>query len=126
MLQLNVEIHGEEAMQAFGARLGQVCGGHGVIYLRGDLGAGTFNLTAYRQWFDNYIFLEETGLEEDDLPVFQYLQQDADFWGVEAELSYPVVDTDGFRLLADARASYVEAELADGTAVRIWEKGKEQ
>ena len=30
MLQLSVEIHGEEAMQAFGARLGQVCGGHGV------------------------------------------------------------------------------------------------
>jgi iron complex outermembrane receptor protein len=86
-------------------------------YARGNIGAGTFNLTAYRQWFDNYIFLEETGLEEDDLPVFQYLQQDADFWGVEAELSYPVIDTEGFRLLTDLRASYVEAELADGTAV---------
>lgn len=86
-------------------------------YARGQLGAGTFNLTAYRQWFDNYIFLEETGLEEDDLPVFQYLQQDADFWGVEAELNYPLVDTEGFRLLTDLRASYVEAELADGTAV---------
>ncbi|TAD72934.1 MAG: TonB-dependent receptor [Sphingomonadales bacterium] len=86
-------------------------------YARGSIGAGTFNLTAYRQWFDNYIFLEETGLEEDDLPVFQYLQQDADFWGVEAELSYPLVDNQGFRLLTDLRASYVEAELADGTAV---------
>jgi len=86
-------------------------------YARGKIGAGTFNLTAYRQWFDNYIFLEETGEEEDDLPVFQYLQQDADFWGVEAELSYPLVDTGSFRLLSDLRASYVEAELADGTAV---------
>jgi iron complex outermembrane receptor protein len=28
-----------------------------------------------------------------------------------------VIDTDGFRLLTDLRASYVEAELADGTAV---------
>ena len=45
MLQLSVEIHGEEAMQAFGARLGQVCGGHGVIYLRGDLGAGKTTLS---------------------------------------------------------------------------------
>jgi iron complex outermembrane receptor protein len=86
-------------------------------YARGSIGAGTFNLAVYKQWFDNYIFLEETGLEEDDLPVFRYLQQDADFWGVEADFSYPVIDTDGFRLLTDLRASYVEAELADGTAV---------
>ncbi|MFM8747972.1 MAG: TonB-dependent receptor [Aestuariivirga sp.] len=86
-------------------------------YARGSIGAGTFNLTAYRQWFDNYIFLEETGAEEDDLPVFQYLQQDADFWGFEAELNYPIIDSDGFRLLTDLRASYTEAELADGTAV---------
>ncbi len=86
-------------------------------YARGSIGAGTFNLTAYRQWFDNYIFLEETGAEEDDLPVFQYLQQDADFWGFEAELSYPLVDTQGFRLLTDLSASYTEAELGDGTAV---------
>ncbi|MFO6446909.1 TonB-dependent receptor [Erythrobacter sp. NE805] len=87
------------------------------VFARGDIGAGTFNLSAYRQWFDNYIYLEETGEEEDDLPVFQYLQQDADFWGFEAELSYPVVDTGSFKLLADLNASYVEAELADGTAV---------
>jgi iron complex outermembrane receptor protein len=86
-------------------------------FARGAIGKGTFNLTAYRQWFDNYIFLEETGEEEDDLPVFQYLQQDADFWGFEADLSYPVIDTEGFRLLTDLRASYVEAELADGAAV---------
>ncbi|MCM0001289.1 MAG: TonB-dependent receptor, partial [Erythrobacter sp.] len=38
-------------------------------------------------------------------------------WGFEAELSYPVIDTGSFRLLTDLRASYVEAELDDGTAV---------
>ena len=86
-------------------------------YARGSIGKGTFGLTAYRQWFSNYIFLEETGLEEDDLPVFQYLQGDADFWGFEAELSYPVIDTGSFRLVTDLSASYVEAELDDGTAV---------
>ena len=86
-------------------------------YARGNIGAGTFNLTAYRQWFDNYIFLEETGEEEDDLPVFEYLQQDADFWGFEAELNYPIIDGEAFRLLTDLRASYVEAELDDGSAV---------
>jgi iron complex outermembrane receptor protein len=86
-------------------------------YARGSIGKGTFGLTAYRQWFSNYIFLEETGLEEDDLPVFQYLQGDADFWGFEAELSYPVIDTGSFRLVTDLSSSYVEAELDDGTAV---------
>lgn len=86
-------------------------------YARGRIGAGTFGLTAYRQWFDNYIFLEATGAEEDDLPVFQYLQQDADFWGFEAELSWPLIDTGTFRLNTDLAASYVEAELDDGTAV---------
>jgi iron complex outermembrane receptor protein len=86
-------------------------------YARGSIGAGTFGITAYRQWFDNFIFLNETGAEEDGLPVFEYLQQGADFWGFEAEMSYPVIDTGGFRLLTDLRASYVEAELADGTAV---------
>jgi iron complex outermembrane receptor protein len=86
-------------------------------YARGAIGAGTFNLTAYRQWFDNYIFLDATGAEEDGLPVFQYLQQDADFWGLEAEFSYPLINTGSFRLLTDLNASYVEAELADGTAV---------
>jgi iron complex outermembrane recepter protein len=55
--------------------------------------AGTFKLTAFRQWFDNYIFLAETGEVEDGLPVFLYLQQDADFWGIEAELNYPLIDT---------------------------------
>jgi iron complex outermembrane receptor protein len=86
-------------------------------YTRGSIGAGTFNLTAFRQWFSDYIYLEETGAEEDGLPVFEYLQQDADFWGFEAEFNYPIVDTDGFKLLTDLRASYVEAELADAAAV---------
>jgi len=86
-------------------------------YARGDIGKGTFNVTAYRQWFDNYIFLEDTGREEDDLPVFAYLQQNADFWGFEADLAYPLYEKEGFKLLTDLSASYVEAELADGTAV---------
>ena len=86
-------------------------------YARGSIGAGTFSLTAFSQWFNDYIFLNETGEQEDDLPVFEYLQQNADFYGIEADLSYPVIDTGEVRLLTDLRASYVRAELADDTAV---------
>ncbi len=86
-------------------------------YARGSIGAGTFSLTAFRQWFNDYVFLNQTGEEEDGLPVFEYLQQNADFYGVEADLSYPVIDTGSLRLLTDLRASFVRAELADDTAV---------
>lgn len=86
-------------------------------YARGAIGEGTFNLTVFKQWFDNYIFLEDAEFEEDELPAFEYHQQDADFFGIEAEFSYPVIATGSFRLLTDLRASYVEAELADGIAV---------
>jgi iron complex outermembrane receptor protein len=88
------------------------------VFARGAIGAGTFNVSAYRQWFNDYIYLSDTGEEgEDDLPIFEYLQQDADFWGFEADVSYPVIDTEGFRLLTDLRASYVEADLDGGTAL---------
>jgi iron complex outermembrane receptor protein len=83
-------------------------------YARGKVGKGTFSVAAFRQWFDNYIFLAETDREEDDLPVFLYRQSDANFWGAEAELNYPLIDTGSYRLLTDLRASYVEADLANG------------
>ena len=86
-------------------------------YARGKIGAGTFSVAAFRQWFDNYIFLTETGDMDDGLPVFRYRQSDANFWGAEAELSYPLIDTGSYRLLTDLRASYVEADLANGENV---------
>lgn len=86
-------------------------------YARCQIGAGTFGVAAFRQWFDNYIFLAETDDIDDGLPVFLYRQADANFWGAEAELNYPLIDTGNYRLLADLRASYVEADLANGENV---------
>lgn len=86
-------------------------------FARGNLGSGSFSIAVFNQWFDNYIFLEETGLEEDGLPVFQYLQQDATYFGIEGEVSYPLIRSDNYTLLADVRGSYVSAELDDNTAV---------
>ncbi|MEP2734946.1 MAG: TonB-dependent receptor [Erythrobacter sp.] len=86
-------------------------------YARGNLGGGNFSITVFNQWFGNYIYLEETGLEEDDLPVFQYLQQDATYFGIEGEFSYPFLRREGLTVLSDVRGSYVKAELDDGSAV---------
>ena len=45
MSVLSLSVEGEEAMLALGARLGQVTGGHGVVFLQGDLGAGKTTLS---------------------------------------------------------------------------------
>lgn len=86
-------------------------------FVRGDIGKMQFGASVYYQTFNNFIFLNDTGLEEDDLPVFNFLQQDADFFGFEADAVFPLVENDGFSLIGDVRASYVEAELDDGSNV---------
>jgi iron complex outermembrane recepter protein len=84
-------------------------------YVRGRVGPAQISVTAFRNWFDNFIYLSETGEEEDDLPVFQFLQADADYMGVEGEISLPFYDSEGLRLIAEAGGEYVHAELTDGT-----------
>lgn len=86
-------------------------------YLRGSIGEARVSASVYRNWFDGFIFLSETGAEEDGLPVYRFLQQDADQFGIEGEVSVPLYRADGFRLLADLRGDYVRATLADGSPV---------
>jgi iron complex outermembrane receptor protein len=89
-------------------------------FLRGDLGDISFGASVYYQSFDDFIFLSPTGGEEDDLPVFAYLQEDANFFGFEADLALPVVENEDFTVLTDLRASYVSADLqGDGNLPRI-------
>jgi iron complex outermembrane receptor protein len=86
-------------------------------FARGALGPGTFSVSIYQQWFDNFIYLNPTGAEEDELPVFQFLQQDASYFGIEAEAQVPLYESDGMDVIADARVTHIEAELDDGTNV---------
>ncbi|MGB3721420.1 MAG: TonB-dependent receptor [Pacificimonas sp.] len=84
-------------------------------YVRGDIGPARLSVAVYQNWFDDYIYLAETGGQEDDLPIFQYEQRDADYFGVEGEISVPFVERDGLTLLADVRGDYVRATLDDGS-----------
>lgn len=86
-------------------------------YLRGNVGGATLSFSVYQNWFDGFIFLSEAGTEEDGLPVYEFLQQDAKHFGLEGEISAPLYQTDGFKLLADLRGDYVRATLADGSPV---------
>ncbi len=86
-------------------------------YLRGEIGEVKINASIYRNWFDDFIYLSATGDEEDGLPVYAFRQQDADQWGVEGQITFPVWEGDDFSLLGDLRGDYTRAELSDDNAV---------
>ncbi len=86
-------------------------------FLRANSGDVEFNASVFYQTFDDYIFLSPTGGEEDDLPVFQFLQQNADFFGFEAGLTMPIAETDDYVISTDLRASYVSADFSDSSNV---------
>ncbi|MEP0189675.1 MAG: TonB-dependent receptor [Erythrobacter sp.] len=82
-------------------------------FFRGDFADGNFGVSVFYQNFENFIYLNATGEEEDDLPVFEFLQENAQFFGFEADLVLPLIKNDDFTLTTDLRASYVSADLSD-------------
>ena len=72
---------------------------------------GTLNLFAND--FDDYIFQVFTGEEEDGLPVAQFTQGDALFYGAEAELHFPMLESEPHHLELDLMGDLVRAELSE-------------
>ncbi len=91
----------------------------GEVYARGAAGPLKFQIAGYANWFSDYIYEAATGDEIDELPVFQFLQADARYLGVEGEVSTTFIDggPGGFSLGGNLVADYVNAELEDGSAV---------
>ena len=89
-----------------------------VLSLEGagfELGASVFH-----SWFDGYIFEQATGAEIDGLPVFQILQGDARYFGIELEGSVRVARIGNANINLDAVADYVRATIEGvGPAPRI-------
>lgn len=86
-------------------------------YVRANFRGADLGFAVYRTWFDDFVYLQATGAEEDGLPVYTQLQQGADYFGIEAEASFPLFRAAGFRVLGDVQGDYVRATLADGTPV---------
>lgn len=88
------------------------------LYARGAAGPVRFQLSGYATWFKDYIYETDSGVEfesdEFELPIFQYLQADARYYGVEGELSATLFRRDGFQLDGNLVADYVNAEIANG------------
>lgn len=79
--------------------------------------AFNLSLTGYSNWFDNFIYSEATGEEEDELPVFQYFQRDARVWGFEAEASARLAQIGGFNIVGDVVADMTRAKIKGGDHV---------
>ena len=73
---------------------------------------GEVNLFANR--FDDYIFEQATGEEEDGLAVFRYVQQDAEFRGAELAGVVQLHHGEPHHLDLELGADFVRAELSSG------------
>lgn len=91
------------------------------LYARGRAGPVRFQISGYANWFDNYIYENDTGTrfenDEFDLPIFQYLQADARYYGIEGEISATLLRSGDFSLSGNLVADYVNAELGNGSPV---------
>jgi iron complex outermembrane receptor protein len=80
----------------------------------------SFGASVFHSWFDGYIYENPTGLVEDGLPVFQISQDDARYFGVEAEASVRLGRIGAFTVNVDGVADYVRATIdTAGPAPRI-------
>jgi iron complex outermembrane receptor protein len=67
--------------------------------------------TAYYNHFSNFIFQAPTGEIEDELPVYQYFQGKADYYGFEVEAEAELGNALGIHWDADMIADYVHAKV---------------
>ncbi|MEA3037364.1 MAG: iron complex outerrane recepter protein [Sphingomonadales bacterium] len=88
--------------------------------LHGSGDGYSFSASAYSLWFSHYIYEQETGVIQDNLPVFQQRQASARYVGFEVEGSLRLATIGSVRLNANALADYVKATVVHvGPAPRI-------
>ncbi len=78
------------------------------------LGAVQWSIAVFYNDIADYIYQQVTADLEDGLPVAPYAQDDANFWGAEAEVKFPVFENHAWRSTGRLFADYVAAELDNG------------
>ena len=90
-----------------------------------DRGRFTGDLHVYHSWYDGFIDERATGEtflfeeENEEFPVYQFVQTDARFYGFEAEGSYTAWQNGDRKLSLEAAADFVHAQTDLGPAARI-------
>jgi len=88
----------------------------GELYARYDDNIYAVSATIYGNLFSDYIFEAETGAIEDGLPVFQYFQQDATYYGFELSGSAKFATLGDFDLTANMVSDLVHANIDSNAA----------
>ncbi|MFT3996966.1 MAG: TonB-dependent receptor [Asticcacaulis sp.] len=81
--------------------------------------AFTFDAHLYTSRFDGFIDLRPTGDTEDGLPVYRYIQTDADFWGFELEGGVNLWAKDARAVRLDLSYDFVRGKSDLGDIARI-------
>jgi iron complex outermembrane receptor protein len=89
---------------------------HLDIGVRGELEQLDWSVTAFHTWYEDFMYLADTGAFDpvEAVPIFAYTQADAEFSGLEAEIFVPLLGTDKNELDLRVFADYVRGELASG------------
>ena len=76
-------------------------------------------VNAFYTDYDDYVYESQTGEEEDGLPVFQFVGEDASFRGFEVQGGADLAQVGSFTLKADGLAEFVRATTDSGDLPRI-------
>ncbi len=87
---------------------------NGELYARFDGDRIKASLTFFANRFDNFIYDTETGTDIDGLPIFQYFQRDARFWGAEADVSARIATFNHIDIIIDGVADFTHARISGG------------
>ena len=71
-------------------------------------------ISLFHNSFEDYIFLMNSGEEVDEVPVYFYEQEDAEFFGLEVESSFHLMDINNGALFLDIHGDIVSGEF-DGS-----------
>jgi len=87
--------------------------------IRFKTASSNVTLNAFYTDYADYIYEIETGEEEDELPVFQFLAEDAEFYGFELSSKSQLASAGKFDLSTDTLIEYVRAKTETGNLPRI-------
>lgn len=92
---------------------------HFDVGIRKTAGELRWTITLFMTDYDDFIFLRDTGVEDlvEELPIFAFAQQDAEFTGIEAEIFTPIANVGRGELDLRLFADLVDGELANGANV---------
>jgi iron complex outermembrane recepter protein len=90
------------------------------LSLRGSGDGYSLSASVYHSWFKDFIYETATGVIEDDLPVFQFSQASARYYGAEIEASLKVAELGDYAINVDGVGDFTRARISSvGPAPRI-------